>query len=130
MLTGMERPKWVFWQDQGKWCGHPEGSPDRAIQAASFDELQVKVQQLSQAVAKSPREIPRIERLNAKAETLAHMDAPGYVLSQDQGKWRGYLRSHPDHSVQGESFDEVQFKLYRLYCDLTRDKSSNIRKVA
>jgi hypothetical protein len=130
MLTEMERPNWVYWPDQGKWRAHPEGFPDREIQAVSFEELQLKIDQLSQAVAISHREIPRIERLHANVATLAHGDAPGYVLSQEQGKWRGYLRSHPDHSVQGESFDEVQFKLYRLYCDLTRDKSSTIRKVA
>jgi hypothetical protein len=127
MLPGMERPKWVFWQDQGKWRGHPEGSPEREIQAASFDELQFKVQQLNRDVAKSPRAITRMERPNAE---ITHMDTLGYVLSQDQGKWRGHLRGYLDHSVQGESFDEVQFKLGQLWRDLISGKPSSLRKIA
>jgi hypothetical protein len=127
MLTNMERPKWVFWQDQGRWCGHPEGNPDGEIHAASFDELQVKVRQLSQTVAKSPREFPRIERHKPR---IPDLDSPRYVLSQDQGKWRGHLHGYPDYAAQGESFDEVQFKLVQLCRDLMTGKPSTIRKVA
>ena len=127
MLIGMERPKWVFWQDQGKWRGHPEGCPDREIQAASFDELQLKVSQLSQEVAKVPREIPRVERPVAGNPNT---DPRRYVLSQEQGKWRGHLEGYPDSSVQGESFDEVQFKLWQLHRNLIAGKPSNLRKVA
>ena len=127
MLTHMERPKWIFWQDQGKWCGHPEGNPDGAIQAASFDELQLKVQQLNQALAKSPREMPRVERPKPR---FLDLDAPQYVLLQDQGKWRGHLHGYPDYSAQGESFDEVQFKLVQLCRDLMTGKLSTMRKAA
>ena len=123
----MERPKWIFWEEQGKWRGHPEGSPEGAIQAASFDELQFKVQQLSREVAKTPREIPRVER---PRPSVLDLDAPQYVLSQDQGKWRGHLLGYPEHSAQGESFDEVQFKLWQLCRNLIAAKQLPLRKAA
>ncbi|MEK6586735.1 MAG: hypothetical protein AABZ24_10325, partial [Nitrospirota bacterium] len=111
MIANMERPNWVYWQDQGKWRAYPDGSPDREIQAASFDELQLKVDQLSRNTPKSNREIQRIGQPKAGTSDL---DTLKYVLSQDQGKWRGYLEGYPDSPEQGESFDEVQFKLYQL----------------
>ena len=127
MIASMERPNWVYWQDQGKWRAYPEGSPDREIQTASFDELQFKIQQLSRDVTKSSREIARIER---PKEEISDLNAPKYILSQDQGKWRGHLKGYPDSSVQGASFDEVQFKLWQLYRNLIASKSSNLRKIA
>ena len=134
MIASMERPNWVYWKDQGKWRAHPEGSPDREIYAASFDELEFKIQQLSRDTTKSSREIAHVERpkpglpdLNAPRPDL---NTPKYILSQDQGKWRGHLESYPDSSVQGESFDEVQFKLWQLYRNLIAGKPSNLRKVA
>lgn len=127
MLTGMERPNWIYWQDQGKWRAHPEGSPDREIHAASFDELQFKVQQLSRDTTKSSREIARLERPRAESPD---MNTPSYILSQDQGKWRGHLEGYPDSAVQGESFDEVQFKLGQLYRNLITGKPSYLRKIA
>jgi len=127
MLTHMERPKWVFWQDQGKWCGHPEGNPDGEIQAASFDELQLKVRHLSQAVAKSPRDMPRVERPKPR---FLDLESPQYVLSQDQGKWHGHLLDYPEYSAQGESFDEVQFKLVQLCRNLITAKQLPLRKAA
>jgi len=127
MIASMERPNWVYWQDQGKWRSYPEGSPDREIQTASFDELQFKIQQLSRDVTKSSREIARIER---PKEEISDLNAPKYILSQDQGKWRGHLEGYPDSSVQGASFDEVQFKLWQLYRNLIAGKSSNLRKIA
>lgn len=127
MIANMQRPNWVYWQDQNKWRAYPEGSPDREIQAASFDELQFKVQQLSRDTTKSSREITSIER--PKAE-ISNLNATKYILSQDQGKWRGHLESYPDSSVQGESFDEVQFKLWQLYRNLIAGKPSNLRKIA
>jgi len=127
MIASMERPNWVYWQDQGKWRAYPEGSPDREIQTASFDELQFKIQQLSRDITKSSREIARIER---PKEEISDLNAPKYILSQDQGKWRGHLEGYPDSSVQGASFDEVQFKLWQLYRNLIASKSSNLRKIA
>lgn len=127
MIANMQRPNWVYWQDQDKWRAYPEGFPDREIQAASFDELQFKVQQLSRDTTKGSREIARIDR--PKAE-IPDLNAPKYILSQDQGRWCGHLESYPDSSVQGESFDEVQFKLWQLYRNLIVGKPSNLRKIA
>jgi hypothetical protein len=127
MLTGMEPPNWVYWPDQGKWRAYPEGSPDREIQAASFDELQLKVQQVSREVARTTREISRVER---PRRSVLDIDAPQYVLSQDQGKWRGHLLGYPEHSAQGESFDEVQFKLGQLCRNLISAKQLTLRKAA
>ena len=127
MIANMERPNWVYWQDQGKWRAYPEGSPDREIQAASFDELQFKVQQLSRDTTKSSREIPRIGRPKAG---IPDLDTPRYLLSQDQGKWRGHLEGYPDSVVQGESFDEVQFKLGQLCRTLITGKPANLRMIA
>ena len=127
MIANMQRPNWVYWQDQGKWRAYPEGSPDREIQAASFDELQFKVQQLSRDITKSSREIPRIGRFKAG---IPDLDTPRYLLSQDQGKWRGHLEGYPDSVVQGESFDEVQFKLGQLCRTLITGKPSNLRMIA
>ena len=128
MLTGMERPNWVFRQDQGKWLAHPEGNPQREVHAASFDELQIKVQQQTQDLAKSPRELPRVERSVVEQPRL--LDTPRYVISLDQDKWRGYLQGYPDQSAQGDSFDEVEFKLSLLWRDLLGKKSPTLRKAA
>lgn len=133
MIADMERPNWVYWQDQGKWRAYPEGSPDREIQAASFEELQSKVQQLSRDTTTSSREIARKERPKAgipDKTRVQDMGVPKYVLSQDQGKWRGQLEGYPDSPVQGESFDEVQFKLYQLYRNRESGKLPHIRKIA
>lgn len=53
-----------------------------------------------------------------------------YNIWEDQGKWRGCLQGFPDQQVQGESFEELQFKLYQLHLGLIGGKSSNIRKIA
>lgn len=127
MIANMERPNWVYWQDQGKWRAYPDGSPDREIQAASFDELQLKVDQLSRDTAKSDREIQRIGQPKAG---ISDLDTPKYVLSQDQGKWRGYLEGYPDSPMQGESFDEVQFKLYQLCRGRISGKLPHLKKIA
>jgi len=127
MLTGMERPNWVYWQQQGKWVAHPEGNPQREVHAASFEELELKVQQQSQELVKATRELPRVER-----PVVEHprMDTPRFVISLDQEKWRGYLQGYPDQSVQGDSFDEVEFKLSLLWRDLVSKKSPTFRKAA
>lgn len=58
------------------------------------------------------------------------MNVPKYVVLQDQGKWRGYLEGYPDHQVQGESFDELQFKLSHLTRELLAGKLQPLRKIA
>lgn len=134
MIANMERPNWVYWQDQGKWHAHPEGSPDREIQAASFEELQFKAQQLNRDTTKSSQAIPRIERPKTGIPDLKapkpDLNTLRYVLSQDQGKWRGRLEGYPDSVVQGESFDEVQFKLSQLCRTLIAGKPSDLRMIA
>jgi len=123
----MGGPNWVYWPDQGKWRAYPEGAPDREIQAASFEDLQVQIQRMSREVARSPREIPRVER---SRRSVLDLDAPQYVLSQDQGKWHGHLLGYPEQAVQGESFDEVQFKLFQLCRNLIASKQLPLRKAA
>jgi hypothetical protein len=58
------------------------------------------------------------------------MEQPKFVFSQDQGKWCGHLQGYPDYSAQGESFEELQFKLRQLHRDLIGGKPSNVRKIA
>lgn len=126
-MARMERPNWVFGQTQGKWFAYPEGHPQREVQAASFEELQAKVDQLSQEPTKSPRELPRIER---SVTEQPRIDTPRYVISLDQDKWWGHLQGYPDQSAQGDSFDEVEFKLSLLWRELVNRKSPPIRKAA
>ena len=45
-LSGMSIPKFVMWQDQGKWRGHLQGYPDHQVQGEHFDELELKMRQL------------------------------------------------------------------------------------
>jgi len=61
---------------------------------------------------------------------IANMQRPNWVYWQDQGKWRGHLEGYPDSLVQGESFDEVQFKLYQLCRDRMNRKLPHLRKIA
>jgi hypothetical protein len=132
MLTGMERPNWVFRQDQGKWFAHPDGNPQREVHAATFEELELKVQQQNQELAKTPRELPRVERSIVERPRLdtPSLDTPRYIIALDQEKWRGYLQGYPDQSAQGDSFDEVQFKLSLLWRNLVSGQSPTIRKAA
>lgn len=62
--------------------------------------------------------------------TFACMDMTKVQLWQDQGKWRAYLQDYPDQQVQGESFEELQFKLSQLCRELTSGKLPSVRKVA
>lgn len=42
-----------------------------------------------------------------------------YILWEEQGLWRGYLKDYPGHVEQGKSFEELQAKLRRLHCDFS-----------
>jgi hypothetical protein len=42
-----------------------------------------------------------------------------YILWEEQGLWRGYLKDHPGHVEQGKSFEELQTKLRRLQRELS-----------
>ena len=131
-LPLMERPNWVFGQDQGKWFAHPEGHSQRIVYAATFEELQLKVQQASQELAKTSRELPRAERsvVERPRQETSRLDTPRYVISLDQDKWRGYLQGYPDQSAHGDSFDEVEFKLSLLWREFASRQSPPIRKAA
>jgi hypothetical protein len=39
--------KYTIWQEQGKWRGCLQSSPDQQVQAESFEELQLKLGHLS-----------------------------------------------------------------------------------
>ncbi|MBK9308374.1 MAG: hypothetical protein IPM58_15125 [Nitrospira sp.] len=60
--------------------------------------------------------------------SLAHMKTPAilslmrsskYILWQDDNGWRGYLEGYPEYEVQGESFEELQVKLWQLHQELS-----------
>jgi hypothetical protein len=38
--------KYIIWEEQGKWRGCLQGSPDQQVQGESFEELQLKLCQL------------------------------------------------------------------------------------
>lgn len=41
-----------------------------------------------------------------------------YILWEEEGRWRGYLKDHPGQVEEGKSFEELQTKLRRLQRDL------------
>lgn len=43
------------------------------------------------------------------------MRSTKYILWQDDNGWRGYLEGYPEYEVQGESFEELQVKLWQLH---------------
>jgi len=43
------------------------------------------------------------------------MRSSKYILWQDDNGWRGYLEGYPEYEVQGESFEELQVKLWQLH---------------
>lgn len=47
------------------------------------------------------------------------MRSSKYILWQDDNGWRGYLEGYPEYEVQGESFEELQVKLWQLHQELT-----------
>lgn len=46
------------------------------------------------------------------------MHSTKYILWEEEGRWRGYLKDYPDQVEQGKSFEELQAKLRRLQRDL------------
>jgi hypothetical protein len=54
------------------------------------------------------------------------MELVEYILSPDEGMWRGYLRSHSAHHTYGESFEELRMKLNQLHPDQNGSISSSI----
>ncbi|MFY4730610.1 hypothetical protein [Nitrospira sp. BLG_2] len=46
------------------------------------------------------------------------MHSSKYILWQDENGWRGYLEAYPEHEAHGESFEDLQSKLWQLHQDL------------
>ena len=44
---------------------------------------------------------------------------------QDGNGWRGYLEGYPEHETYGESFEELQIKLWQLHQDLIAQESEH-----
>ncbi|MDF0665202.1 MAG: hypothetical protein P0119_03905 [Nitrospira sp.] len=42
---------------------------------------------------------------------------------QDGNGWRGYLQGYPEHEAHGESFEDLQIKLWQLHQDLIAQES-------
>lgn len=43
---------------------------------------------------------------------------------QDGSEWRGYLQGYPEHEAHGESFEDLQIKLWQLHQDLIAQESA------
>lgn len=51
------------------------------------------------------------------------MHSTKYIIMQDGNGWRGYLQGYPEHETYGESFEDLQIKLWRLHQDLAAKES-------
>jgi hypothetical protein len=51
------------------------------------------------------------------------MHSTKYIIMQDGNGWRGYLQGYPDHEIYGESFEDLQIKLWQLHQDLLAQES-------
>lgn len=58
-------------------------------------------------------------------ERQPSMELAEYVFMPDQGMWHGYLKGCPTFEAYGDSFEELQLKLTRLYPDSTGSISSS-----
>jgi hypothetical protein len=47
------------------------------------------------------------------------MHSTKYIIFQEENGWRGYLEGYPEYEVQGESFEELQVKLWQLHQELS-----------
>jgi hypothetical protein len=45
------------------------------------------------------------------------MQPEKYILWHDDNGWRGYLEGYSEYEIQGESFEELQVKLWHLHQD-------------
>ena len=46
-----------------------------------------------------------------------------YIIMQDGNGWRGYLDGYSEHEIYGESFEDLQTKLWQLHQDLIAQES-------
>ncbi|MCP9447708.1 MAG: hypothetical protein NNA22_09085 [Nitrospira sp.] len=54
---------------------------------------------------------------------LPLMHATKYIMWEEEGRWHGHLKDHPDILAQAESFEDLQIKLCSLHRDLTTGPS-------
>ena len=46
-----------------------------------------------------------------------------YIIMQDGNGWRGYLEGYPEQEIYGESFEDLQIKLWQLHQELIAQES-------
>jgi hypothetical protein len=51
------------------------------------------------------------------------MHSTKYIIVQDGDGWRGYLEGYPENETHGESFEELQVKLWQQHQDLITQES-------
>ena len=51
------------------------------------------------------------------------MQSTKYIIIQDGNGWRGYLQGYPEHEAYGESFEDLQIKLWQLHQELIVQES-------
>ncbi len=51
------------------------------------------------------------------------MHSTKYIIVQDGNGWRGYLQGYPEHETYGESFEDLQIKLWQLHQELIAQES-------
>ncbi|MBH0203161.1 MAG: hypothetical protein HP496_12915 [Nitrospira sp.] len=55
------------------------------------------------------------------------MHSTKYIIVQDGNGWRGYLEGYPEQEAYGESFEELQIKLWQLHQCLIDQESEQGR---
>jgi hypothetical protein len=55
------------------------------------------------------------------------MHSTKYIIMQDGNGWRGYLEGYPEHETYGESFEDLQIKLWQLHQGLIAQESERNR---
>lgn len=51
------------------------------------------------------------------------MHSMKYIIMQDENGWRGYLEGYQEHEIYGESFEDLQIKLWQLHQELVAQES-------
>ncbi len=47
------------------------------------------------------------------------MHSTKYIIVQEESGWRGYLEGYPELEAYGDSFEELQVKLWQLHQELS-----------
>jgi hypothetical protein len=56
------------------------------------------------------------------------MHSSKYILWQDETGWRGYIEGYPEQEAQGNSFEDLQLKLWQLHQDFTKHEQEPERE--